>query len=84
MKMHLKGTEMPQNTDFDLTFNLTTEYVALCNLLKLVGLADSGGHGKAMVAGGLVQVDGITEFRKTAKIRSGQQVSLLENTIKVI
>lgn len=75
---------MPQNTNLDLTFNLTTEYIELCNLLKLVGLADSGGHGKVLVSEGLVMVDGITEFRKTAKIRSGQQVSFLEYTIEVI
>ena len=52
-----------------IEFKLTTEYVELCNLLKLVGLADSGGRGKAMVAEGLVKVDGVLESRKTAKMR---------------
>ena len=55
-------------------FLLTNDYIELCNLLKLVGLADSGGRGKAMVAEGLVNVDGIIESRKTAKIRTGQVV----------
>ena len=68
---------MSQNIQFDLT----TEYVELCNLLKLVGLADSGGRGKAMVAEGLVKVDGLTETRKTAKIRSGQIVTIASQTI---
>jgi ribosome-associated protein len=70
---------MPQNIQFDLT----TEYIELCNLLKLVGLADSGGRGKAMVAEGLVQVDGLIEHRKTAKIRSGQTVVVDGHTIIV-
>ena len=55
-------------------FILTNDYIELCNLLKLVGLADSGGRGKTMVADGLVKVDGISENRKTAKIRIGQVV----------
>lgn len=66
---------MPQNIEFELT----TDYIELCNLLKLVGLADSGGRGKAMVAEGLVKVDGRLETRKTAKIRAGQ-VILVENS----
>jgi ribosome-associated protein len=70
---------MPQNIQFDLT----TEYVELCNLLKLTGLADSGGRGKMMVAEGLVQVDGVVESRKTAKIRSGQMIVVGEDTIHV-
>lgn len=55
-----------------IEFNLRGEYVELNNLLKLTGLADSGGRGKAMVAQGLVKVDGKVENRKTAKIRAGQ------------
>ncbi len=57
-----------------IDFQLTGEYVELCNLLKLAGVADSGGQGKALVAAGEVSVDGHPESRKTAKIRAGQQV----------
>ena len=55
-------------------FKLDGDFIELCNLLKVVGLADSGGHGKAMVAQGKVVVDGLLESRKTAKIRAGQEV----------
>ncbi|MDZ4212547.1 MAG: RNA-binding S4 domain-containing protein, partial [Methylotenera sp.] len=58
-------------------------YIELCNLLKLVGIADSGGRGKAMVAEGSVQVDGVVESRKTAKIRSGQTILVGNQTISV-
>lgn len=64
-------------------FQLTGEYVALCNLLKLAGLADSGGQGKALVAAGEVTVDGQPESRKTAKIRAGQRVDCAGVTIRV-
>jgi ribosome-associated protein len=57
-----------------LAFHLREEFVELCNLLKLVGIANSGGHGKQMVAEGKVRVDGKPESRKTAKIRAGQRV----------
>ncbi len=55
-----------------IEFVINIEYIELCNLLKLVDLADSGGRGKAMVAEGLVKVDGELELRKTAKIKAGQ------------
>ena len=57
-----------------IEFELVGEYVELCNLLKLTGIANSGGQGKAMVADGQVRVDGQVELRKTAKIRAGQVV----------
>lgn len=49
-----------------------SEYIALCDLLKLAGLADSGGQAKAAVAEGLVLRNGEVETRKTAKIRGGE------------
>lgn len=55
-------------------FRLRDDHVRLCDLLKLVGVADSGGRGKQLVAAGVVTVDGQPESRKTAKIRAGQQV----------
>ena len=67
-----------------MEFTLRGDYIELCNLLKLVGIADSGGQGKAMVAEGLVQVDGQPETRKTAKIRAGQVVECMGQTITVV
>jgi ribosome-associated protein len=66
------------------TFQLKGEYIALCDLLKLEGVADSGGQGKSMVAEGLIAVDGQIEHRKTAKIRAGQVVQAFEQTINVV
>ncbi len=59
-----------------LDFELDREFIELNQLLKLTGVCDSGGAGKAMVASGMVAVDGVTELRKTRKIRTGNVVSL--------
>ena len=56
----------------NLDFTLTGEYVELHNLLKITGLADSGGTAKLIVASGAVKVDGAVELRKTCKIRAGR------------
>ncbi|MES2104603.1 MAG: RNA-binding S4 domain-containing protein [Pseudomonadota bacterium] len=66
-----------------LTFSLNGEFIELNQLLKLVGLCDSGGAGKMIVASGEVTVDGQQELRKTAKIRVGQVVGLGDVQIRV-
>lgn len=66
-----------------VSFELSGEFVELNQLLKLVGLCDSGGAGKMLVASGDVKVDGKQELRKTAKIRAGQQVSVGDVRISV-
>jgi ribosome-associated protein len=67
----------------NLDFTLTGDYVELHNLLKITGLADSGGSAKMMVADGAVTVDGQVETRKTCKIRAGQVVLLGDTRIAV-
>ncbi len=65
-------------------FELKGEFIALCDLLKTTGIANSGGQGKAFVSEGIVRVDGEIELRKTAKIRKGQQVECFGETIKIV
>jgi ribosome-associated protein len=67
-----------------LDFSLNAEYVELNQLLKLVGICDSGGAGKALVASGEVAVDGRVELRKTCKVRAGQVVTLGDVRIRVL
>ena len=64
-------------------FVLSREHIELCQLLKAVGIAESGGAGKHLVAAGEVRVDGQPESRKTAKIRAGQSVACQGVTILV-
>ena len=67
-----------------LEFELDRDHVELNQLLKLAGVCDSGGAGKALVASGAVSVDGAVELRKTCKIRAGQSVSLGDHRIDVV
>ena len=67
----------------ELDFTINGEFVELNQLLKLVGVCDSGGAGKALVAEGVVSVDGQVELRKTYKVRAGSVVTLGDVRISV-
>ena len=73
----------PEDRMQKIVFDLTSEFVEVNQLLKLVGLVDSGGAGKNLVASGVVSVDGKQELRKTAKIRTGQVVTIGDVQIRV-
>ena len=66
-----------------IEFQLDREFIALNDLLKITGVADSGGAGKLMVASGDVTVDGQQELRKTCKIRVGQVV-MVGDDVKIV
>ena len=66
-----------------IEFQLEHEFVELNQLLKLVGLCDSRGAGKALVDSGAVRVDGVVETRRTCKIRAGQVVTVGTEAIDV-
>jgi ribosome-associated protein len=68
----------------DLKIPIHTEFIELNQLLKLAGLASSGGAGKALVAAGGIRVDNKEELRKTAKIRVGQVVRAGDVRIRVV
>lgn len=53
---------------------INKEPVELFKLLKFEGLADSGGQAKAMIAEGLVKLNGEVEIRKRKKVVSGDTV----------
>lgn len=60
------------------------EFIQLDQLLKVAGLVDSGGAAHAAIAAGQVRVDGITDTRKRAKLRPGQQVEFAGQTVTLI
>jgi ribosome-associated protein len=70
-----------QTIEFDLAPGAA--YIEVNHLLKVTGVCHSGGAAKAMVADGMVSVDGAVETRKTAKIRAGQTVSCADVRIVV-
>jgi ribosome-associated protein len=50
------------------------DHIELHDLLKVMGLAPTGGAAKRAIAEGLVMVDGEVETRKRRKVKKGQQV----------
>lgn len=68
----------------EFTIEPDRDYVELNQLLKLAGLAGSGGMGKAMVASGIVSVNGEVELRKTCKIVVGNIVQIEDHEIHVV
>ena len=57
-------------------FHLKSDYIELVKLLKLLKMAETGGHAKIMVEEGEVFLNGVQEFRKRAKLRSNDKVEI--------
>jgi ribosome-associated protein len=68
----------------EIEFELRGEHITLGDLLKVLGLAGSGGAAKALIAGGQVQVDGQPETRRGAKLRAGQRVTVGDARVRVV
>jgi len=67
-----------------MVFNLNgDEFIELIKLLKLLHIAQSGGHAKIMVEEGEVRLNGEVEYRKRAKLRPGDVVEASGKEITV-
>lgn len=64
-------------------FKLTSEYIELVKLLKLLRIAESGGHAKILVENGEVFLNQKQEFRKRAKLRAGDIIEVLGEKIVI-
>lgn len=66
------------------TFNLGNEpFIELISLLKLLGIAKSGGEAKFLVNNNNVKLNGNIELRKRAKLRKGDLVEIENISIKI-
>ncbi|NHC35312.1 RNA-binding S4 domain-containing protein [Scytonema millei VB511283] len=57
--------------------------IKLDQFLKLIGIAATGGQAKLIIQGGEVLVNGILETRRGRKLRSGDTVTVAEQTFDV-
>jgi ribosome-associated protein len=64
-------------------FILNTNYIELVKLLKAEGIAQTGGQAKLLVEQGSVQLNGKNEFRKRAKLKHGDVVTVAEIRITI-
>ena len=60
----------------EVTVNIDTEFIKLDQLLKFVGIAETGGHAKEIVLEGVVYVNDEQCLMRGKKIYPGDTVSL--------
>ncbi len=60
------------------------DFIPLCDLLKVLGLCQTGGQAKLVISEGEVTVDGEQELRKRCKIRANQVVEFAGQKIKIL
>lgn len=57
-------------------FKIEGDYIELIGLLKVLGIAQTGGHAKFIVEEGLVIRNGEIEYRKRAKLVAGDVIRI--------
>ena len=65
------------------TFPLTSDYIELNKLLKLLSLAESGWHAKKIITEWQVSVNSVIETRVRNKLKAGDVVQYLENIVTI-
>jgi ribosome-associated protein len=59
------------------------EVIRLGQLLKLAGFADSGGEAKALLASGMVSVNGEPEARRGRQLHRGDIIEVAGDSVQV-
>ena len=59
------------------------KFIELYKVLKIEGLAASGGEAKAVIAEGQVLVNGVVETQKRKKIVAGDVIEFRDETIQI-
>ena len=67
-----------------IEFKLEGEFIPLIQLLKATGLVQSGGEAQTVVEDGLVKYNGKVDYRKRLKVRVGDVIDFMGQSIKVI
>lgn len=67
-----------------MDFELTEDYIELVKLLKVVGVAETGGMAKQIVSNEEVLHNGNVETRKRLKVRKGDHIKVREVEINII
>jgi len=67
-----------------MDFELTTDYIELIKLLKVTGIADTGGMAKILVEDEQVSYNGQIDTRKRLKVRKGDLIEVQNQKITVI
>jgi ribosome-associated protein len=66
-----------------LSYTLNEDFIELIKLLKILQIAQTGGHAKMIVDDGLVIRNGDVELRKRAKLIKGDHL-IIDEEIEVV
>jgi len=64
--------------------SIDTEIIKLDQLLKLIGIAQTGGHGKFLIKSGEVKVNDDVVFERGRKIKKGDRVEIVGEGIYIV
>lgn len=67
-----------------MDFKLNSDYIELNKLLKLTGIAESGGNANAMIKNEEVFYNGKVESRKRLKVRKGDRIQVHQIEINIL
>ena len=67
-----------------IEFKLEGEFIPLIQLLKATALVQSGGEAQTVVEDGLVKYTGKVDYRKRLKVRVGDVINFMGQSIQVI
>lgn len=65
-------------------FKIVGDYIVLIQLLKALGIAETGGHAKMIVEEGDVIRNGEVELRKRAKLIPGDKIEIDDLEIHLV
>lgn len=67
----------------NVKFKIEGSYIELIQLLKVTGVAQTGGHAKFIVDEGIVYRNGEVELRKRAKLVEGDVITIDDIVIEL-
>ncbi len=67
-----------------IEFKVTGDYIPMIQLLKAANLVQTGGEAQIVVTEGEVKYNGLVDYRKRLKVKSGDVVEFRGKTIRVI
>lgn len=70
-------------TSEPLEVAIRDDTIRLGQLLKLAGLAESGGHARELIQDGEVRVNGEVDLRRGRQLRRGEIVEVGAQTVRV-
>ena len=65
-------------------FQIRGDTIRLGQLLKLAGIADSGGEARALVERGVVRVNGEVETRRGRQLHPGDEIAAEGESVRVV